>query len=93
MRKRNIDVVAIDLKICFVIATVSDFEVRHSPDDVERNENVPAASSLGSGWRFQLFSELGAVAPVQPGGLAYMAHVGEFIFGAITARPFERFFA
>ena len=36
------DVVAIDLKICFVIATVSDFEVGHGPDDVERNETEPA---------------------------------------------------
>jgi hypothetical protein len=35
MRKGNVDVVAIDLKICLVIATVSDFEVRHRPDDVE----------------------------------------------------------
>ena len=34
--------VAIDLKICLVIATVSDFEVRHGPDDVVRNETEPA---------------------------------------------------
>ena len=34
--------VAIDLKICLVIATVSDFEVRRRPDDVEQNETEPA---------------------------------------------------
>jgi hypothetical protein len=42
MRRGSIDVVAIDLKICLVIATVSDFEVGHRPDDVERNETEPA---------------------------------------------------
>ena len=42
MRKGNMDVVAIDLKICLAIATVSDLEVRHRPDDVERNETEPA---------------------------------------------------
>jgi len=42
MRKENVDVVAIDLKICLVIATVSDFEVRHRSDDVERSETEPA---------------------------------------------------
>ncbi len=42
MRRGNIDVVAIDLKICLVIATVSDFEVGRRPDDVERNKTEPA---------------------------------------------------
>jgi membrane associated rhomboid family serine protease len=37
----------------------------------------------------QLFSEVGALAQVQSGGVAYMAHVGGFIFGAVTARIFE----
>jgi membrane associated rhomboid family serine protease len=39
----------------------------------------------------QLFSQIGSVADVQSGGVAYMAHVGGFIFGAIFARLFERF--
>jgi membrane associated rhomboid family serine protease len=39
----------------------------------------------------QLFSQLGATADVQTGGVAYMAHVGGFIFGALTARTFESF--
>ena len=31
----------------------------------------------------------GAVAQVQTGGVAYLAHVGGFVFGAVTARLFE----
>jgi len=42
MKKGSIDVVAIDLKICLVIATVSDFDVQQRPDDDERNETEPA---------------------------------------------------
>jgi hypothetical protein len=42
MVKGKIDVVAIDLNICLVIATVSDFEVGHRPDDAERTETEPA---------------------------------------------------
>jgi membrane associated rhomboid family serine protease len=51
---------------------------------------IPAALLIGLWFVIQLFSEVGAVANVQSGGVAYMAHVGGFIFGAITARPFER---
>jgi membrane associated rhomboid family serine protease len=52
---------------------------------------IPAALLIGLWFVIQLFSEVGAVASVQSGGVAYMAHVGGFIFGAVTARPFERF--
>ena len=31
----------------------------------------------------------GTVANVQTGGVAYLAHVGGFIFGVVTARLFE----
>jgi len=51
---------------------------------------IPAALLIGLWFVIQLFSEVGAVANVQAGGVAYMAHVGGFVFGAITARPFER---
>ena len=51
---------------------------------------IPAALLIGLWFVIQLFSEVGAVASVQSGGVAYMAHVGGFIFGAVTARPFER---
>ena len=33
---------------------------------------------------------LGMVATVQTGGVAYLAHVVGFIFGALAARKFER---
>ena len=51
---------------------------------------IPAALFIGLWFLMQLFSELGAVANVQTGGVAYLAHVGGFIFGAVTARLFER---
>ncbi len=52
---------------------------------------IPAALLIGVWFIIQLFSEIGAVANVQSGGVAYAAHVGGFIFGAISARFFERF--
>ena len=51
---------------------------------------IPAALLIGLWFVIQLFSEVGAVANVLSGGVAYMAHVGGFVFGAIAARPFER---
>jgi membrane associated rhomboid family serine protease len=51
---------------------------------------IPAAVLIGIWFLIQLFSQVGAVAEAQSGGgVAYMAHVGGFIFGAITARLFE----
>ena len=50
---------------------------------------IPAAVLIGIWFLLQLFSELGSVAQAQSGGVAYMAHVGGLIFGAITARFFE----
>ena len=53
---------------------------------------IPAILLIGFWFLIQLFSQVGAVADAQGGGgVAYVAHVGGFIFGAITARPFERF--
>ena len=49
---------------------------------------IPAALLIGFWFLTQLFSA-GAVAPVQTGGVAYLAHIGGFIFGAATARLFE----
>ena len=37
----------------------------------------------------QVFSQVGALAEVQTGGVAYMAHIGGFLFGAVIARLFE----
>ena len=50
---------------------------------------IPASLLIGFWFLIQLFSQVGSVADVQSGGVAYMAHVGGFIFGAITARLFE----
>jgi membrane associated rhomboid family serine protease len=49
---------------------------------------VPAALLIGFWFLTQLFNA-GAVAQVQTGGVAYLAHIGGFIFGAATARLFE----
>jgi len=50
---------------------------------------IPAALLIGLWFLIQLFSGVGAVADVQTGGVAYVAHVGGFIFGAVAARLFE----
>jgi membrane associated rhomboid family serine protease len=51
---------------------------------------IPAALLIGVWFIIQFFSQVGAVADVQGGGVAYTAHVGGFVFGVITARIFER---
>jgi membrane associated rhomboid family serine protease len=49
---------------------------------------VPAALLTGV-WFLIQFVNLGAVTKAPAGGVAYAAHVGGFIFGAVTARLFE----
>ena len=49
---------------------------------------IPAALLIGLWFLTQLF-HAGRVAQVQTGGVAYLAHIGGFIFGAATARLFE----
>jgi len=49
---------------------------------------IPASLLIGFWFLTQLF-HAGAVANVQTGGVAYLAHIGGFIFGAVTARLFE----
>ena len=50
---------------------------------------IPAALLIGFWFLIQLFDQVGAVATMQAGGVAYAAHVGGFIFGAATGRIFE----
>jgi membrane associated rhomboid family serine protease len=50
---------------------------------------LPAAILVGMWILIQLFSEVGALAGLQNSGVAYMAHIGGFAFGMITARLFE----
>lgn len=49
---------------------------------------IPAALLIGF-WFLTQLVHAGAVAQVQTGGVAYLAHVGGFIFGAVTGRLFE----
>jgi membrane associated rhomboid family serine protease len=49
---------------------------------------IPAAILIGFWFLTQLF-DAGTVANVQTGGVAYLAHIGGFVFGAATARLFE----
>ena len=49
---------------------------------------IPAALLIGFWFLTQLFSA-GRIATAQTGGVAYLAHVGGFVFGALTARLFE----
>jgi len=48
---------------------------------------IPASLLIGFWFLTQLLNA-GMVASVQTGGVAYLAHVGGFLFGAITARWF-----
>ncbi len=50
---------------------------------------LPAIVLVGMWILIQIFSEVGALAGMQNSGVAYMAHIGGFAFGMITARLFE----
>jgi membrane associated rhomboid family serine protease len=50
---------------------------------------IPAILLIGFWFLMQLVN-VGAVANVQHGGVAYMAHVSGFLFGALTVRLFRR---
>ncbi len=49
---------------------------------------IPAALLIGFWFLIQLF-DFGTVAQVRTGGVAYLAHIGGFLFGVVTARLFE----
>src|SRR6201987_879561 len=49
---------------------------------------IPSALLIGF-WFLTQLVHAGAVAQVQTGGVAYLAHVGGFIFGAVAAHYFE----
>jgi len=49
---------------------------------------IPAVILIGFWFLMQLF-HVGMVAQVRTGGVAYLAHIGGFLFGVITARLFE----
>jgi membrane associated rhomboid family serine protease len=49
---------------------------------------IPAAVLIGF-WFLMQIMNLGVVAQVRSGGVAYLAHVGGFLFGVVTARLFS----
>lgn len=49
---------------------------------------IPALVLIGFWFLMQLMN-IGAVTHVRSGGVAYLAHIGGFAFGAVTARIFE----
>lgn len=49
---------------------------------------ISAALLIGI-WALTQFVSVGSVTSSQGGGVAYMAHVGGFIFGSVFARLFE----
>ncbi len=50
---------------------------------------IPAALLVGFWFLTQLFSQVGALMQMDTSGVAYMAHIGGFTFGALMARLFE----
>ncbi len=52
-------------------------------------EFIPAILLVGVWFAIQLLSEVGSVSQVQTGGVAYMAHIGGFVFGLLISRLFE----
>ncbi len=50
---------------------------------------IPAIVLVGFWFVIQLFSEIGSLIHRQEGGIAYMAHIGGLVFGALFARLFE----
>ncbi|NLE44367.1 MAG: rhomboid family intramembrane serine protease [Chloroflexi bacterium] len=51
---------------------------------------MPAAVLIGMWFIIQLFSGLGALVQTQRGGVAYMAHIGGFVFGLLLSRFFRK---
>jgi membrane associated rhomboid family serine protease len=51
---------------------------------------IPAVVLIGVWFLFQLLNVVGSVATVETGGVAYLAHVGGFLFGVVTARLWKR---
>jgi len=50
---------------------------------------IPAALLIGFWFLIQVFN-VGRVAEVRTGGVAYLAHIAGFLFGVVTARLFRR---
>lgn len=53
------------------------------------DEVIDLRLGLQGPWFLIQLLSFGVVAHVQTGGVAYLAHIGGIIFGAVTARLFE----
>jgi membrane associated rhomboid family serine protease len=51
---------------------------------------LPAILMVGIWFLLQVFMEVGSLAQVQAGGVAYMAHIGGFLYGMIFSPFFEK---
>ena len=80
-----------------IAAVMGGFLVTYPSDQIRviliilvfvRIKLIPAALLIGVWFLIQLFN-IGSVATVQTGGVAYAAHLGGAIFGMIFARRFE----
>jgi len=80
-----------------IAAVMGGFLVTYPADQIRvllvilvfvRIKLIPAALLIGVWFLIQLFN-VGSVATVQKGGVAYAAHVAGAIFGMISARRFE----
>jgi membrane associated rhomboid family serine protease len=50
---------------------------------------IPAVVLAGMWFLTQVFDEIGALVETQTGGVAYMAHIGGFVYGMVLGRLFE----
>jgi membrane associated rhomboid family serine protease len=82
---------SVQLAILIILAriNVKRRDAGSNPRCLERPDGYIPAALLAGVWFLMQFLSLGAVAPEPAGGVAYAAHVGGFIFGAVTARFFE----
>jgi rhomboid family protein len=80
-----------------IAAVMGGFLVTYPRDEIRtilfffifvRVAYIMAALLIGIWFLLQLFS-VGSITSAQGGGVAYLAHVGGFIFGAVFARLFE----
>ena len=80
-----------------IAAVMGAFLVTYPRDEIRsllfififvRTAYIPAVLLIGFWFLTQLF-DAGSVADVQTGGVAYLAHIGGFVFGAATAHMFE----
>lgn len=81
-----------------IAAVMGGFLVTYPRDEIRsllflfvfvRVTYIPAMLLIGVWFLIQLFS-VGTIASTQTGGVAYLAHVGGFIYGAVFARLFQR---